>query len=446
LKSLPEEGGLFDSSVGKGLIKGQPYSNVADEVMVIYEVGSQELTYDVNYYLINTSDDSSSERGLRGGLMRTPFRARSIILFLTVFAIVPVMSISSTLTLALQDTNDLDCEDTAQSFEGDAGTSITVTCPAGCGSGATWGTDIYTADSRICIAAQHAGVVASSGGTFRIRIRPGQDSYEGSERHGISTSGWGRYERSFEVLPMTASTGGAGCDIDVSSAMTLLQSVQTAAGDDADEAQRLLAQADAALTELTDECAATTQSQASADTPETTEVGGVTSYVTEPPEGRLTFDYATDWFVRDVDARIAMVANNEDLLSQDPRSAEPTQMEVGDISLLVGLIDAGFYRPAEIPADAEPDEFLEVIANAVSGGSTGVKLVELTPLTISGHDAARLVLQGNPNHIIFILIEMGEGSDGKLYGQVLATVLTEDLEQGIQAAEDIAETLVFEPT
>jgi hypothetical protein len=227
----------------------------------------------------------------------------------------------------------------------------------------------------------------------------------------------------------------------------LLQSVQTAAdSDDADEAQRLLAQMDTVLTELAYECAATTQSQASAETPETTDIGGVTSYVIEPPEGTLTFDYATDWFVRDIDSRITMVANNEELLSQDPRSAEPTQIEVGDISLLVGLIDAGFYRPADIPADAEPDEFLEVIANAISGGSTGVKLVELTPLTISGQDAARLVLQGNPNHIIFILVEMGEGSEGKLYGQVLATVRTEDLEQGIQAAEDIAETLVFEPT
>jgi hypothetical protein len=377
--------------------------------------------------------------------MRTPFKARSTLLFLFVFAMIPVMSLQSMPMLAFQETNELDCEDTALSIEGEDGTSILATCPAGCSSGATWGTDIYTADSRICVAAQHAGVIDASGGSFRVRILPGQDSYEGSEQNGMSTSGWGSYDRSFEVLPMTTSTSGTGCDIDVGTAITLLQSVQTAAdADDADEAQRLLAQVDTVLTELAGECAAVTQSQASVETTAATD-SGVTSYVTEPPEGTFTFDYSSDWFVKDIDARIVMVANNEDLLANDPRAAGPTQIEAGDISLLVGLIGAGFYSPAVIPADAEPVEFLEVIANALSGGSTGVKLIELTPLTIAGHDAARLVLQGSPNHIIFILVEMGEGSDGKLYGQVLASVLTDDVEQGIQAAEDVAGTLVFEP-
>lgn len=80
-----------------------------------------------------------------------------------------------------------------------------VECPVNC-SGSVWGTDIYTADSSICVAAAHAGVITrAEGGRVVVTSLPGQDSYSGSERNGITTSSWGSYRASFSVAPV----GGA---------------------------------------------------------------------------------------------------------------------------------------------------------------------------------------------------------------------------------------------
>jgi hypothetical protein len=72
-------------------------------------------------------------------------------------------------------------------------------CPAGCASNydGIWGTDIYTNDSDICGAAIHAGVITDAGGTFYLTNQPGQDSYTGSTRNGITTYPWGSYGASF---------------------------------------------------------------------------------------------------------------------------------------------------------------------------------------------------------------------------------------------------------
>ncbi|XWX02884.1 LCCL domain-containing protein [Aggregatilineales bacterium SYSU G02658] len=77
-----------------------------------------------------------------------------------------------------------------------------VACPANCTSGSVWGTDIYTADSSVCRAAAHAGAInAATGGRVLVTSLPGQDSYAGTERNGITTSSWGSYRASFSVAP-----------------------------------------------------------------------------------------------------------------------------------------------------------------------------------------------------------------------------------------------------
>jgi hypothetical protein len=83
----------------------------------------------------------------------------------------------------------------AQKNRGKNGERFTYSCPAGGNaSNDLWGTDIYTDDSSICTAAVHAGLIRlSSGGTVTIEIRQGQQSYQGSNRNGISSknySGW----------------------------------------------------------------------------------------------------------------------------------------------------------------------------------------------------------------------------------------------------------------
>ena len=51
------------------------------------------------------------------------------------------------------------------------------------------GDGVYTDDSSICTAAVHAGVIhPKEGGRVTIEIRPGQESYVGSDRHYIQST------------------------------------------------------------------------------------------------------------------------------------------------------------------------------------------------------------------------------------------------------------------
>lgn len=85
------------------------------------------------------------------------------------------------------------------------GTSVQVTCPAGCSSGeSVWGTDAYTDDSRVCTAAAHAGVLdLARGGTVALTIAEGRGGYEASTRNGVTTRSWGAWSRSFTFAAAT---------------------------------------------------------------------------------------------------------------------------------------------------------------------------------------------------------------------------------------------------
>ncbi len=64
--------------------------------------------------------------------------------------------------------------------------------------GRLWGTDLYTDDSTVCLAAVHAGVIdADRGGNVTIEIRPGVSAYTGSTRNGVTSSGYGAWGGSF---------------------------------------------------------------------------------------------------------------------------------------------------------------------------------------------------------------------------------------------------------
>lgn len=94
--------------------------------------------------------------------------------------------------------SDINCGDTVE------GLKITdekeVTCPSGCTSGTIYGTKVYTTDSPICVAAVHAGVIKSDkGGKVTVKVKSGQGSYSGSKANGVTSSKWGKYEKSFSV-------------------------------------------------------------------------------------------------------------------------------------------------------------------------------------------------------------------------------------------------------
>jgi hypothetical protein len=104
----------------------------------------------------------------------------------------------------------------ATDFRAFAGEHFTFICPPGGAAGTIWGTDVYTDDSSVCTAAVHAGrITLAKGGNVPIEVRPGQGSYKGSTRNGITSFDYGAWQGSFTVgtatgggVPPTGSTTG----------------------------------------------------------------------------------------------------------------------------------------------------------------------------------------------------------------------------------------------
>ncbi len=77
------------------------------------------------------------------------------------------------------------------------GVSLRCLCPmaapATAGSPVVWGTDIYSSDSALCRAAQHAGAVGPAGGEILVAVRPGQQAFTGTRRHGVDSQAYGAW-------------------------------------------------------------------------------------------------------------------------------------------------------------------------------------------------------------------------------------------------------------
>jgi hypothetical protein len=91
----------------------------------------------------------------------------------------------------------------------DLPTPVRCTCGPGVDSlsGAVWGTDVYTDDSTLCLAALHAGVIGAEGGTVTVRRSEGRQLYIGSSRNGVASHDFGRYGTSV-VFDGTAAPAG----------------------------------------------------------------------------------------------------------------------------------------------------------------------------------------------------------------------------------------------
>lgn len=96
----------------------------------------------------------------------------------------------------------------ADTYRGKDGQRYTFTFPGGGTlSSRVWGTDLYTDDSSIASAAVHAGLItAQNGGTVTIEIRPGSSSYQGTNRNGVNSQGYGPFSGSF-VFISSGTTG-----------------------------------------------------------------------------------------------------------------------------------------------------------------------------------------------------------------------------------------------
>ena len=78
------------------------------------------------------------------------------------------------------------------------GRTITLACSPGGTAHSVWGSDIYTADSSVCTAGVHSGLITfQQGGSVTIELRPGRAIYGTSERNGVTPSAYGAYGSSF---------------------------------------------------------------------------------------------------------------------------------------------------------------------------------------------------------------------------------------------------------
>ena len=76
----------------------------------------------------------------------------------------------------------------------------------GAKQGSVWGTDTYTADSTLAVAAVHAGVLkVGQRGMVRVTIVKSPEKHQGSERNGITTSDYGPYSGSYKIRRPLAS-------------------------------------------------------------------------------------------------------------------------------------------------------------------------------------------------------------------------------------------------
>jgi ElaB/YqjD/DUF883 family membrane-anchored ribosome-binding protein len=67
--------------------------------------------------------------------------------------------------------------------------------------GSVWGSDVYTADSRLCAAAVHAGALREGErGLVRVTLLDGENVFfQGSTRHGVQTYDYATYPVAYRV-------------------------------------------------------------------------------------------------------------------------------------------------------------------------------------------------------------------------------------------------------
>lgn len=95
----------------------------------------------------------------------------------------------------------------ATTLKGAEGQTFTLSCSPGGTAHSVWGSDIYTADSSICTAGVHSGLITyEQGGDVTLELRPGRAIYGTTERNGVTTSAYGTYPRSFVFKTQNTET------------------------------------------------------------------------------------------------------------------------------------------------------------------------------------------------------------------------------------------------
>ncbi|HWV55530.1 LCCL domain-containing protein [Pseudorhodoplanes sp.] len=66
--------------------------------------------------------------------------------------------------------------------------------------GPLWGTDVYTSDSALAVAAVHAGLVKpGDSAVIKVTVVAAQTTYQGSVRNGVTSHDFGRYGSAYRL-------------------------------------------------------------------------------------------------------------------------------------------------------------------------------------------------------------------------------------------------------
>ena len=86
-------------------------------------------------------------------------------------------------------------------YRGQNGLLVNVTVTGSNNGGNIWGTDIYTDDSSLALAAVQTGYLTNNEvGTLIVEILPGQSSYTGTTRNGVSSLSYGTWAGSYQIV------------------------------------------------------------------------------------------------------------------------------------------------------------------------------------------------------------------------------------------------------
>jgi hypothetical protein len=86
-----------------------------------------------------------------------------------------------------------------KALEGQIGKTFMIRV-TGAINGSLWGTDFYTTDSSLAMAAVHTGLVPpGQSGVVKVTIVGPQPAFQGSTRHGVTSSAYGAYPSSYRV-------------------------------------------------------------------------------------------------------------------------------------------------------------------------------------------------------------------------------------------------------
>lgn len=77
----------------------------------------------------------------------------------------------------------------------------------GTDTGKFWGTEIYTDDSRLSLAAVHSGSLQiGEYGIVEVTVLPGQDHYTGSAQNGVTSEDYGAWPGSYSLRRVSEET------------------------------------------------------------------------------------------------------------------------------------------------------------------------------------------------------------------------------------------------